>query len=235
MSRRRLAIKAALVLGIALLVSWPQFRPLHAQIVWWIDSDPDQLRRGEAVSLGTGSSAGTPTTNPDAALNRLLGLDAAAPSTDYAVDPVLLRDCGPDARRLGAAGARQNALAVLAETSLSRPIPYASLAVRDARTGAVHARHAAMADGTYVFTDLATGAYVVELADPAGRIIATTGLLRMSQCLTETTLRAPLSSAVVRASLGNNLSPTLGQAMSLAASSDVTRTTATLSPQVSSR
>ena len=51
----------------------------------------------------------------------------------------------------------------------------------------------------------------------------------------ETTLRAPLSSAVVRASLGNNLNPTLGQAVSLAAASDVTRTTATLSPQVSSR
>jgi len=30
---------------------------------------------------------------------------------------------------------------------------------------------AATADGTYVFTDLATGAYVVELSDPSGRII----------------------------------------------------------------
>lgn len=235
MSRRRLAVKAAIVLGIALLVSWPQFRPLHAQIVWWMDADPDRLRRGEADRLGTGSALATPQTDPNATLNRILGLDNPGPSADSPVDPVLLRECGPDARRLGAAGARQNALAVLAETSLSRPIPYASLAVRDARSGAVHAKHAANADGTYVFTDLATGAYVVELSDPSGRIIASSGLLRMSACLTEATLRAPLSSAVVRTSLGNNLSPTLGQAMALAASSDVTRTTATLLPQVSSR
>jgi hypothetical protein len=75
----------------------------------------------------------------------------------------------------------------------------------------------------------------VELADPAGRILATSDLLPLSRCLTETTLRVPLSSAVVRASLGNNLSPTLGQAVTLANASDVTRTTAALSPQVSSR
>ena len=107
--------------------------------------------------------------------------------------------------------------------------------MRDTRSGAVHARHTANADGTVVFPDLATGNYVVELADAAGRIIATSDVLPMSRCIAETTLRAPLSSAVVRASLGNNLNPTLGQAVSLAAASDVTRTTATLSPQVSSR
>ena len=60
-------------------------------------------------------------------------------------------------------------------------------------------------------------------------------LVSISRCLRETTLRAPLSATVVRASLGNNLNPTLAQATALAASSDVTRTTASLSPQVSSR
>jgi hypothetical protein len=224
-------------LGIALLVSWPQFRPIHAQMVWWIDSDADHLRRREADELGTGSAIATDRTDPDAVLKQVLGaaLPAAAAPPAVAAAPTLQRDCGPNATRLSAAGARDNALFVQAETSLSRPIPFANLAVRDARTGAVHARHAADIDGRFVFADLATGSYIVELADPAGRILATSDLLPLSRCLTETTLRVPLSSAVVRASLGNNLSPTLGQAVTLANASDVTRTTAALSPQVSSR
>ena len=41
----------------------------------------------------------------------------------------------------------ENALLVQAETSLSHPIPFANLAVRDTRSGAVHARHTANADG----------------------------------------------------------------------------------------
>jgi hypothetical protein len=131
-------------------------------------------------------------------------------------------------------GGRNNALIGLAQNSLNAVIPRARVVLRDIRTG--EALQQATADdlGQFSFVDIAPSDYIVELLGQDGSVVGASEVVTTSKSgLLRTVVRVAAAATAVVAVL-RELSPTLPQVNTLATGSDVTRTTTTQTPRVTS-
>ena len=237
MNRTHFGVQVAIVLTMVAFVSWPQFRPVRAQTVWRYTravvqqaETEDALRYsyGEENREGVGFGRASYTTvKPPSQIStfRTTGNeDQQMGQSTVRLDP------------LTALGAKVNALIGLAHTSLNTPIPYARVLLRDIKTGQIEARATANDKGRFSFLDVGASSYIVELIGSDGSVVAASELVAMNRGdIRETDIRIAATETTVRTSFGSTLSATLPQTAAAAAGSDVTRTTATLTPQESSR
>ena len=223
MKRTHLGIQAIIVLMMVWFVSWPEFRPVRAQSIWRYSPEAVlAARTADAARYTTGSAASsrarsTPhvLTPPEAVVN---------------AEPL---EFTPGA--IAALGGSDNALVGLAQNSLNAVIPRARVVLRDIRTG--EALHQATADelGQFSFVDIAPSDYVVELLGADGSVVAASQVVTTSKGrLLKTVVRVAAATTAVVAVLSMELSPTLPQVNTLATISDVTRTTTTQMPRVTS-
>jgi len=233
MRRTHLAIQAAIVLAMVSFISWPQFRPLHAQTVWRYS--PQAIADAQAADTQRFSSE-----NANAARTRFRVNAASyvggAPTT--AARRTDIERSEPYTPPLGVAalGAKVNALIGLAKNTLNVPIPFARVVLRNSRTGEVVARVIADSQGKFTFLDLNSEVYVLELIGQNGAVVATSTVSTLVRGeLRQTELRAPVTATTVAAVVGNNYNSTLQQTQNVANASGVTRTSSALQTQESSR
>jgi hypothetical protein len=132
-------------------------------------------------------------------------------------------------------GGRNNALVGLAQNSLNAVIPRARVVLRDIRTGDALQQTTADDLGQFSFIDLTPSDYIVELLGPDGSVVGTSEVVTTSKGgLLRTVVRVAAAATAIVAALSMELSPTLPQVNTLATSSDVTRTTTTQTPRVTS-
>ena len=217
MRRTHLGVQAAIVLTMVALVSWPEFRPMRAQSVWRYAPDAVLLARTQDAARFAG----------DKSLFNQTGYFTPIPG-----QPV---GNGFLAQGIAQAGGRVNALTGKALTSLSAPIPYARVVLRNIRTGQLLAQTTADADGEFSFVDLDPNFYIVEVLGANGAVLGTSsmvvGMARGELRALE--VRVASAAAAVRATVGNTLTATAPQAAAVAAANDVTRTTTTQATAVS--
>jgi hypothetical protein len=223
-----LAIQASIVLTMVTFVSWPEVRPARQQSVWrYAPTAVLQARKADAARF-----------SDDATMHLDQVVFDKAPTYQAPVGAGELDRTSPFMPPLSVAalGGRVNALVGYARTSLNAPIPYARVVLRNIATGEILARGVANDQGRFTFLDLDANAYVVELLGPDGSVIATSSMLTLGRGdLLQTEIRTAASARTVAASFGGVMTGTLAQANTVAANSDVTRTTPTLTTQESPR
>jgi hypothetical protein len=167
MSRARLTFQALIVLGLIVLVSWPEQRHLRAISVWRAKSHGQaagtrsgalpERRRTYTVGYGSyGSSAGA-----GANLQRKLDENDIERRRHFVTPDAVL-----------ALGGRFNGVVGYVRTSMNAPLGFAHLVLRDIATGLVEARATADEKGRFTFLDVLPSGYVVELLGPDGSVLA---------------------------------------------------------------
>ena len=232
MRRTHLVVQATIVLTMVTFVSWPQFRPARTQSVWrYAPAAVLQARTNDAARFAGEATAAGQRPNivvEDSAFTTAASQNSLAQSHD-----------GPaysTSAAVAAVGAKLNALLGFARTSLNVPIPYARVVLRNIRTGQVLARTVANAQGQFSFLDIEANAYIVELVGPDGSVVAASPMVTMSRGdVRMTEIRVAAAATTVSASFSDTMTTTFPQAMTVAASNDVTRTTSTTTPQESTR
>jgi hypothetical protein len=231
MKRTHLGIQALIVLAVVWFVSWPQFRPVRAQSIWRYS--PQAVLEARTLDAARYASAA-------ATSSRLRSADEPVSSTPFV--PVPLGSPVVDDQRLeftpgaiAALGGKDNALVGLAQNSLNAVIPHARVLLRDIRSGEALQQATADELGQFSFIDLAPSDYVVELLGPDGSVVAASEVVTTSKGrVLRTVVRVAAAATAIVAVLSMQLSPTLPQVNTLATNSDVTRTTTTQTPRVTS-
>jgi hypothetical protein len=137
---------------------------------------------------------------------------------------------------VAALGGKLNALTGLARTSLNAPIPYAKVLLRNIRTGQVMARATANDQGQFSFLDLDSSSYVVELLGEDGSVVAASPMVALGLGdVRQTDVHAAASAASLNASFGNSLDSSNPQLTTVAANNDVTRTSAALASEITTK
>src|SRR5262245_56410599 len=230
MTRTHLGIQAIIVLAMVSFVSWPQFRPVRAQSIWrYTPAAVLEARTIDAARYsGTANApSGRTFIGNSSSTQRLATLPAAA------VIDGAQPEFTPGA--IAAFGGRDNAVVGLAQNSLNASIPHARVVLRNIRTGEAVQQVTADALGQFWFVDLAPSEYVVELLGQDGAVVAASEVVKTSKGrLLRTVVRVAAASAAVLAVLSNQLWPSRDYATALATSSDVTPTTTTQLPRVTS-
>lgn len=231
MKRTHLGIQAFIVLAMVSFVSWPQFRPVRAQSIWRYT--PASVL--EARTIDAARYAGAPTgSNRRPSISELASSSpefVAAPPASTVVDGQAEFTSGA----IAALGGTDNALVGLAQNSLNASIPRARVVLRDIRTGEALQQATADALGQFWFVDLPASEYVVELLGPDGSVAAASEVVKTSKGrLLRTVVRVAAATAAVVAVLSNQLWPSRDYANAIATSSDVTPTTTTQLPRVTS-
>ena len=232
MNRTHFGVQAAIVLTMVMFVSWPHFRPVRAQAVWrYVPATVQQAKTDDAARYSDTSATRT----------SVVGFGHAK----YTTAPTQSEDIGSQRRFynaqaapfytpewVSAEGGKINAVIGLARNSLNMPIPYARLALRNIGTGQIEARATANQNGRFSFLDLDPSVYVVELLGADNSIVAASQLIAINRGeVRQTEVRTAASAAIVAATFGSNLTPTLPRTTAVAASSDVTRITSSLITQ----
>jgi hypothetical protein len=230
MKRTHLGIQAIIVLTMVWFVSWPQFRPVRAQSIWRYS--PEAVLEARTIdaaryaSATAASSRGRSAGDPSSPAPRV-----PTPHGSKVVDDARL-EYTPGA--IAAFGGRDNALVGLAQNSLNAAIPHARVVLRDIRTGEALQQATADELGQFSFVDLAESEYVVELLGPDGSVVAASEVVKTSKGrLLRTIVRVAAAATAVVAVL-STLSPSLPYAGALATRNDVTPTTNTQLPRVTS-
>ena len=234
MRRTHLAVQAAIVLTMVSLISWPQFRPLHAQTVWRFSpaavaqaqendaqrfSSTSQERMRQPFGLGNAAYTSTVTTGSSPAVRS--DIERSAPTRGGAGDDL---------------GAKLNSVVGLAKSSLNAPIPYARVVLRNVKTGRVLERTMADSQGHFSFLGLYADEYLVELLGANGAVVASSALMALTRGeVRQTELLAPVTAMTMAAVVGNAYTSTLPQTTNVATSSGVTRTTTVMQAQLSTR
>jgi len=233
MKRMHLGIQAIVVVAMVSFASWPQFRPVHAQSIWRYTA----AAALEARTIDAARYAGTPVTSDRSHVDGELSSSAVLlprltqqGSSNGGAAPL---DFTPGA--IAAFGGKDNALVGLAQNSLNAAIPRARVVLRDIRTGEARQQTTADELGQFSFVDMAASDYVVELLGPDGSVVATSDVVKTSKGgLLRTVVRVAAAAAAVAAVLAFQLSPSVQYANALATNSDVTPTTNTQLPRVTS-
>ena len=234
MTRTHLGIQAIIVLVMVSFVSWPQFRPVRAQSIWrYTPAAVLEARTRDAARYAGAASVSR--RRPS-----ISGLSSSSPEivpTPQASAPIENADARPEftSGAIAALGGTDNALVGLAQNSLNASIPRARVVLRDIRTGEALQQTTADELGQFWFVDLAASEYVVELLGPDGSVVAASEVVRTSKGgLLRTVVRVAAATAAVVAVLNNQLWPSRDSANAIATSSDVTPTTTTQLPRVTS-
>jgi len=229
MKRTHLGIQAIIVLAMVSFVSWPQFRPVRAQSIWrYAPAAVIEARTLDAARYA--GAAGPSSRRPFIGdfQTELVRTPQASVVTDDA-----RAEFTPGA--IAALGGTDNALVGLAQNSLNASIPHARVVLRDIRTGEALQQTTADELGQFWFVDLAASEYVVELIGSDGAVVAASEVVKTSKGgLLRTVVRAAAATAAVVAVLSNQLWPSRDYATAIATGSDVTPTTNTQLPRVTS-
>jgi hypothetical protein len=231
MKRTHLGIQAIIVLTMVWFVSWPEFRPVRAQSIWRYSPEAVlEARTADAARYTTAAAA----SSRRASVGELSSPTPLVPTPH---DSLVVNDqqieFTPGA--IAALGGRDNALVGLAQNSLNAVIPHARVVLRDIRTGEALQQATADELGQFSFVDLVPSEYVVELLGQDGSVVAASEVVTTSKGrLLRTVVRVAAAATAVVAVLSMELSPTLPQVNTLATSSDVTRTSTTQTPRVTS-
>jgi hypothetical protein len=230
MKRTHLGIQAIIVLTMVWFVSWPEFRPVRAQSIWRYS--PKAVLEARTADAARYTTAAADSSRRGSVGEPLSSTLASTPNNSLVVNDERL-EFTPGA--IAALGGRDNALVGLAQNSLNAVIPHARVILRDIRTGEALQQVTADELGQFSFIDLAPSDYIVELLGQDGSVVAASEVVTTSKGrLLRTVVRVAAAAAAVAAVLSMELSPTLPQVNTLATSSDVTRTTTTQTPRVTS-
>ena len=231
MKRTHLGIQAIIVLTMVWFVSWPEFRPVRAQSIWRYSPEAVlEARRTDAARYATTAAASS-------RRGSVSELSSPTPLVPTLHDSLVVNDERLDFTpgAIAALGGRENALVGLAQNSLNAVIPHARVVLRDIRTGEALQQATADELGQFSFIDLPPSDYVVELLGQDGSVVAASEMVTTAKGgLLRTVVRVAAAATAVVAVLSMALSPTLPQVNMLATSSDVTRTTTTQTPRVTS-
>jgi hypothetical protein len=231
MNRTHLGIQAIVVVGMVSFVSWPQFRPARTQSIWrYVPAAVLEARTIDAARYAGLASAST----------RRPVIGDLSSSTHFVATrqpPAAIDDTraefAPGA--IAAFGGTDNALVGLAQNSLNASIPGARVVLRDIRTGEALQQATADELGQFWFVDLPGSEYVVELLGPDGSVVAASEVVKTTKGrVMRTVVRVAAATAAVVAVLSNQLWPSRDYATAIATSSDVTPTTTTQLPRVTS-
>jgi hypothetical protein len=232
MKRAHLGIQAIIVLIVVSFVSWPQFRPVRVQSIWRYTPAAVLEARTTDAARYTGAAAASSRQPVIGELSSSSPELVPTPHGSAVVDDAL-PELTPGA--IAALGGKENALVGLAQNSLNASIPHARVVLRDVRTGAAVQQTTADELGQFRFVDLPSSDYVVELVGPDGSVVAASEVVQTSKGgLLRTVVRVAAAAAVVAALFSNQLWPSRGYANALATTSDVTPTTTTQLPRVTS-
>src|SRR4051812_2566939 len=235
MRRTHLAVQAAIVLTMVAFVSWPQFRPLHAQTVWRFS--PNAVAQAQADDARRFSSESPESSGQPFRLGTAAYTDTTAARTTTHGVPAGAEGAVPLVpASVTALGGRLNALLGLAQNSLNVPVPYARILLRNLRTGRVLSRTTADSLGQFRFLDLDADMYVVEMLGADGSVVAASTAMSLTRGeLKQADLRVAVTATTVAAVVGNSYASTLPQATNVATGNGVTRTTTTLQSEASAR
>jgi hypothetical protein len=232
MKRTHLGIQAIIVLAMVSFVSWPQFRPVRAQSIWRYT--PAAVLDARTVDAARYAGA-TSTSSSQPFIGESSSSTHLAPTTPHG--SVVIDDAPVEYTpgAIAALGGTDNALVGLAQNSLNASIPRARVVLRDIRTGEALQQATADELGQFWFVDLPSSEYVVELLGQDGSVVAASEVVKTSKGrLLRTVVRVAAAAAVVVAVFSNQLWPSRDYANALATSSDVTPTTTTQLPRVTS-
>jgi len=231
MRRAHFGIQAIVVVAVVSFVSWPQFRPARAQSIWrYAPAAVLEARTIDAARYAGAASASTrrPFIGDLSSSTELVPTPQGSAVIDDTQD-----EFAPGA--IAALGGTDNALVGLAQNSLNASIPRARVVLRDIRTGEALQQATADELGQFWFVDLPGSEYVVELLGPDGSVVAASEVVKTSKGrLLRTVVRVAAATAAVVAVLSNQLWPSRDYANAIATSSDVTPTTTTQLPRVTS-
>ena len=231
MRRAHFGIQAIVVVAVVSFVSWPQFRPARAQSIWrYAPAAVLEARTIDAARYAGAASASTrrPFIGDLSSSTELVPTPQGSAVIDDTQD-----EFAPGA--IAALGGTDNALVGLAQNSLNASIPRARVVLRDIRTGEALQQATADELGQFWFVDLPGSEYVVELLGPDGSVVAASEVVKTSKGrLLRTVVRVAAATAAVVAVLSNQLWPSRDYATAIATSSDVTPTTSTQLPRVTS-
>jgi hypothetical protein len=231
MKRTHLGIQAIIVLAMVSFVSWPHFRPVRAQSIWRYTPAAVLEARTIDAARYAGAVAGS---------SRQPSIGERSSSPELVRTPqgsVVVDDAPPEFTpgAIAALGGTDNALVGLAQNSLNASIPRARVVLRDIRTGEALQQATADELGQFWFVDLGASDYVVELLGADGSVVAASEVVKTSKGhLLRTVVRVAAAATAVLAVLGNQLWPSRDYATAIATSSDVTPTTTTQLPRVTS-
>ena len=231
MRRAHFGIQAIVVVAVVSFVSWPQFRPARAQSIWrYAPAAVLEARTIDAARYAGAASASTrrPFIGDLSSSTELVPTPQGSAVIDDTQD-----EFAPGA--IAALGGTDNALVGLVQNSLNASIPRARVVLRDIRTGEALQQATADELGQFWFVDLPGSEYVVELLGPDGSVVAASEVVKTSKGrLLRTVVRVAAATAAVVAVLSNQLWPSRDYATAIATSSDVTPTTTTQLPRVTS-
>lgn len=233
MRTTHLGLQAAIVLTMVAFVSWPQFRPVRTQSVWrYFPSAVLQAKTDDAARFAGTAAAGQHPAMRVAQTSFVDSTPAGAVNVAGSASTAGYRT----SQAVAAAGGKLNALIGIARTSLNMPIPFARIVLRNIGTGQVFSRTMADEQGAFSFVDLDANAYIVELLDQDGAVVATSSTLTMTRGeVKQTIVRAASAASTINVSFGNNTAATLPRATTVAASNDVTPTSSAVQTQESPR
>jgi len=231
MNRTHLGIQAIIVLSMVWFVSWPEFRPVRAQSIWRYSPEAVlEARTADAARYATTPAVSSGRQSVTESFSQIPVAPTLHDSLVAGDEPL---EFTPGA--IAAFGGTDNALIGLAQNSLNAVIPHARVVLRDIRTGEALQQATADELGQFSFIDLTPSEYVVELLGPDGSVVAASEVVTTSKGrLLQTVVRVAAAATAVVAVLSMQLAPTLPQVNTLATSSDVTRTTTTQMPRVTS-
>lgn len=154
-----LALQATLVIGVTSAVGYPQFRqPARPVTVWRtagpLTPRPDLVESDRRFAYGVARASAVLRDGRDPSDTGGSGFAADRPGERPALS------------------SRLNQISGRARTSLNQPIPFATLLLRNLRTGRVESRIRADQSGQFQFDTLTSGAYVVELLGVDGAVLA---------------------------------------------------------------
>ena len=194
MTRVRFALQALSLLGVFVLVTPPEYRPLMPVSVW--RALPLFFLEPEAPAPAEDERDAT----PGYAVERTAATGTLNLSRHLVESPETGRRALSTAEELRALGARLNAIVGRARTTLNSPVPNARLRLRNTATGRIEARGFADENGQFAFLDLEPSGYIVELLGPAGQVLATSEYLPVSRGdLRNTTVRVAVGGPVLLA------------------------------------
>ena len=232
MKRTYLGIQAIIVVAMVSLVSWPQFRPPRTQSVWrYTPAAVLEARTVDAARYAgaTIASSSRPFISESSSPTPLV---PTAPRGSVVIDDAAVDDT---AGAIAALGGTDNALVGLAQNSLNASIPRARVVLRDIRTGEALQQATADELGQFWFVDLPSSEYIVELLGQDGSVVAASEVVKTSKGrLLRTVVRVAAAATAVLAVLSNQVRPSRDYATAVATSNDVTPTTTTQLPRVTS-
>lgn len=163
-----LALQATLVVSVTATVGYPEFRQPVRPVTVWRTAGP-LTPRPDLVASDRRFAFGLDSASSDAARNEQRRLQSGTRTDATGAERF-------DART-GTAGSRARTISGRARTSLNQAVPFASVVLRNIRTGRIEGRVRADQSGRFEFDVFNTSGYVIEMVGTNGAVIAASEMM----------------------------------------------------------